>query len=167
MEAGETIHPAHDGLLADSDKSFRVWVESRSSSPLECTDLGQWAVSYWWILAFYLDLELPPRHLSRPCSLGSSGQQFPSLHLRCRLCAHCSANIRSYRARLGEYSVGLLGFGFLPVPFLFYLFGDRIRGSSKHAKKDFQIAGWFRGNRFAFTPWPSEVQMLSRFRLGD
>lgn len=52
MEAGETIHPAHDGLLADSDKSYRVWVGSRSSNPLEYTDLGLWVVKYWWLLAF-------------------------------------------------------------------------------------------------------------------
>lgn len=63
--------------------------------------------------------------------------------------------------------LGLLGRGFLPVPSPFYLSGDRIRTSSKHANTDCQIAAWFRGNRFAFTPWPSEVQMLSRFRLGD
>ena len=33
--------------------------------------------------------------------------------------------------------LGLLGCIFVPVPFLFYFFGDRIRRSSKHARKDF------------------------------
>ena len=33
--------------------------------------------------------------------------------------------------------LGFLGCGFLPVPFLFYFFGNRIRRSSKHARKDF------------------------------
>ena len=35
--------------------------------------------------------------------------------------------------------LGFIGCGFVPVPFLFYFFGDRIRRSSKHARKNFWI----------------------------
>lgn len=33
--------------------------------------------------------------------------------------------------------LGILGAVFVPVPFLFYFYGDRIRGASGHALKDY------------------------------
>ena len=53
-----------------------------------------------------LNLELPPRRLSRSRRLGPGRQHLSPLRLRRRLCAHRGANVRRDGERMGEYPAG-------------------------------------------------------------